>query len=223
MGERRRGQYWRIVRGVPRELCEQRSGGDSAQDAGARPQPCARGQRRADSATAADQCCTGADLSMRRSADAAAEEEGGYTADQAGRYIPAEAQAAARGGCRAPPVRSAARCHYGRRRNRHWSWSWAWRRYGWTRRWRRYAARWLSEIASYAGAAAWPSPRCRVDPGRWRVYNFAHCVVVLPSRARQDVEGMIGLLHKMQRRGCSEALHDRFNQLQLRKLVAGAL
>src|ERR1700737_1820227 len=146
MGERRRGQYCSIVRGVPCELCEQRSGGHSAQDAGARPQPFARRQR-------------------HHYADAAAQEKGRYaaanqagryaSADQAGRYIAAEAQTAARGGCRA---RSAARCRYGRRRNRHWSWSWPWRRYGWTRRWRRHAAWWLSEIATYSGAAAWRHP-----------------------------------------------------------------
>jgi len=34
---------------------------------------------------------------------------------------------------------------------------------------------------------------------------------------------MISLLDKMQRRGCPEALHQGLKQLQLRKLIAGAL
>src|SRR6202790_4526040 len=37
------------------------------------------------------------------------------------------------------------------------------------------------------------------------------------------MEGMIGLLHEMQRRRCPEAFDDRLEQRELRKLVAGAL
>ena len=67
--------------------------------------------------------------------------------------------------------------------------------------------------------------RCgdHADPRRERIQNFVHDLAVIAARARRHVKGMIGGFDTMQRRRWPKALDQGFQQLQLRKTVAGAL
>ena len=62
-----------------------------------------------------------------------------------------------------------------------------------------------------------------VHPRRKRIQHFVQYLAVVAARAHQHMEGMIGLLHRMQRCQCTRPFDDRFKQTQFRERVACSL